>query len=113
MQSQSEAAAMRAADCLEKFSRHNSYQLYELKDDLINILVNVPQKEVRWHLAQILPRLKLSPDDLMTASTIWFHDFYHSTTSSIVRTESLQAIFNIRNHYPTIKLRQGRRWNTD
>lgn len=98
IQGASEALAMRAADCLEKFNREHVDQVEKYKDDLIHILVEVSQKEVRWHLAQILPRLQLSQDDLEVASKVWIHDFYNSK-SAIVRVESLQALFNIRDRY--------------
>lgn len=101
IQSEPEAVSMRAADCLEKYSRRNTQQLEEHADTLMHILEKVSQKEVRWHLAQILPRLKLSAGHFNIASKIWLHDYYNSS-SSIVRTESLQALFNIRNDYPLI-----------
>lgn len=101
LRNESEAIAMRAADCLEKFSRRNSFQLNSYKYDLVDVLVNVKQKEVRWHLAQILPRLKLSSSDLKKISKIWIHDYYNSP-SSIVRAESLQALYEIRTSYPII-----------
>lgn len=96
-----EAIAMRAADCLEKFSRQNYLQLEPYKGDLVDVLENIHQKEVHWHLAQILPRLKLSSSDLKKVSKIWLENYYNST-SSIVRTESLQALYEIRTSYPAI-----------
>ena len=101
LRSESEAIAMRAADCLEKFSRRNSFQLNPYKDDLVDVLVNVKQKEVRWHMAQILPRLKLSSSDLETVTKIWIQDYYDSP-SSILRAESLQALYEIRTSHPIV-----------
>lgn len=99
MRDDSESTAMRAADCLEKYSRTHASHLQDYEDILLKILEVVPQKEVRWHLAQILPRLELSSASMTRAAKVWLYDYYHST-SSIVRTASLQAVFDIRNRKP-------------
>lgn len=94
MSDKSDGLAMRAADCLEKFSRRHAKLLQPHIKRLIAILQSMPQKEVRWHLAQILPRLPLSEEDLHDATVIWIKDFYEHS-SSIVRAASLQAVFDV------------------
>lgn len=101
MRDESAAVAMRAADCLEKFSRDNANKLQPYAKDLVDILTSNSQQEVRWHLAQILPKLKLSSKDISRAADIWLSDFYNAK-SSIVRTESLQALYEIKEVYPEI-----------
>lgn len=90
--------AMRAADGLEKFSLQHTTGLQPFADDLIEILQNQSQKEVRWHLAQILPRLKLSDEQMRIVLKIWIEDFYKSP-SNIVQAMSLQAVHDIADVY--------------
>lgn len=48
MREYSAALAMRAADCLEKLSRTRPELLQMYSNELLTILVAVPQKEIRW-----------------------------------------------------------------
>jgi len=52
---------MRAADVVEKATRTSPHLLQPHKRRLLSDIAAVEQQEVRWHLAQILPRLPLSP----------------------------------------------------
>lgn len=90
--------AMRAADSLEKFSLSHATKLQPFTDSLIEILQHQSQKEVRWHLAQILPRLKLSDEQLQIAMKVWVEDFYQSP-SNILQVMSLQAVHDIAGVY--------------
>ena len=51
---------MRAADALEKASRGKAEILEAHKAELLGLFAEAEQQEVRWHLAQIVPRLPLS-----------------------------------------------------
>src|SRR3989338_90303 len=51
---------MRAADAMEKISLMHPEYLWPHHDFLIEQAARSDQKEVRWHLAQMLPRLKLT-----------------------------------------------------
>ena len=51
---------MRAADALEKVSKGHPALLNPFKEILLNAAADSEQQEVRWHMAQMLPRLKLS-----------------------------------------------------
>lgn len=99
MRTEEGAVAMRAADCLEKFSREHSVALNKYASELIAILGSSNQQEIRWHLAQILPRMALTTEQFKLVSAIWSDDVYHHR-SSIVRTESLQALYEISQKYP-------------
>src|SRR5690606_22993415 len=56
------------------------------------------QKEVRWHMAQILPHLQLTDKESLRALNIWKKDF-HTSNSSILKTFSMQAVADLsRNH---------------
>ena len=86
-----EALNMRIADALEKISAENHRSLESYVPELIKILHDYHQKEVRWHMAQILPRLAMTESELTTARRIWKYDF-HLSHSKIVRVFSLQAL---------------------
>jgi hypothetical protein len=81
---------MRAAHAIEKATavRPELLQLYKKK--LLNEVASVDQQEVRWHVAQMLPRLQLSTKERDLAVAILFE--YLDDKSSIVRTFSMQAL---------------------
>lgn len=54
---------MRAADALEKASREDPEILMPHKHSLLSEIAEDPQQEVRWHLLQMLPRLRLTPSE--------------------------------------------------
>jgi hypothetical protein len=81
---------MRAADAIEKITANQPHYLQPYKDMLINQVANVNQQEVRWHVAQILPRLSLNHRERETAVEILFG--YLQDKSKIVKTFSLQAL---------------------
>jgi len=51
---------MRAADAAGKVTRRRSDLLNSCKQRLLDGVAAVPQQEVRWHVAQMLPRLALT-----------------------------------------------------
>jgi hypothetical protein len=50
---------MRAADAAEKISRDRVILLQPDKRLLLGLLAETTQQEMRWHLAVMVPRLKL------------------------------------------------------
>jgi hypothetical protein len=81
---------MRAADAVEKISATHPHYLQPYKDLLINQVAAVNQQEIRWHVAQILPRLSLNQQERETVAEILFG--YLQDKSKIVKTFSLQAL---------------------
>jgi len=81
---------MRAADALEKASAQNPELLRPFKPELLGLLVEERQKEVRWHLAQMVPRLQLTPAERRRAMSA-LRD-YLQDSSSIVKTFAMQAL---------------------
>ncbi len=47
---------MRASDAIEKITRLRPELLQPYKKDFLNVFARINQKEVRWHLVQILPK---------------------------------------------------------
>ena len=54
---------MRAADSIEKVSRRHSAYLDKHKTVLLGMIADATDKELKWHLAQLVPRLKLDDDE--------------------------------------------------
>lgn len=85
-----EVIRMRAADAVEKASRKAAQRLLPHKKTILDALPEIDQSEVRWHLAQILPRLPLTPSEKKRTVAILkahLHD-----KSAIVRVNALEAL---------------------
>lgn len=80
---------MRSADVLEKISARQPDLLHPLKPAILQAL-SCEQQEVRWHVAQILPRLPLTPAERDAATSALVG--YARDRSAIVRTCALQAL---------------------
>jgi HEAT repeat protein len=81
---------MRAADAVEKITAAHPEFLRPFKDRLIGQVARIDQQEVRWHVAQMLPRLELDEDEKATSVTILL-DYLHDK-SKIVKTFAMQAL---------------------
>jgi hypothetical protein len=84
---------MRAADAAEKVTAQRPDLLQRYKTSLLNTIANIDQQEVRWHVAQMIPRLNLTPTERVRALGILFA--YFSLKSKIVRTFALQALVSL------------------
>jgi HEAT repeat protein len=84
---------MRAADAVEKATRERPHLLQPWKRPLLEKVAARKEKEVRWHLAQLLPRLKLTAAERETAVAILTG--YLADESSIVKTFSMQALADL------------------
>jgi HEAT repeat protein len=84
---------MRAADALEKVTIEHPEWLTPYKQRLLRIAAAATQQEVRWHMAQLLPRLALTPIQRRGAVRLLMQ--YRSDASSIVRTFALQALVEL------------------
>jgi len=84
---------MRAADATEKITMSRPEYLYPYKHILINQVAAIRQQEVRWHLAQMFPRLRLTRPERRTVVNILL-DFLNDE-SKIVQTFSMQALADI------------------
>lgn len=84
---------MRAADAVEKISRVHPEWLKPCKKILVDRITKVEQQEVRWHSAQILPRLELTSAERRTVFTLL--KSYLSDESRIVKTFAMQGLVDI------------------
>jgi hypothetical protein len=84
---------MRAADAIEKVTRTHPELLQPWKQALLEVVSALPQKEVRWHVAQMLPRLSLTRGEQKRVVRILMG--YLADVSSIVKASSMQALVNL------------------
>ena len=84
---------MRAADAAEKVTAVRPDLLRPFKSRLLNEVASINQQEVRWHVAQMIPRLALTKSERHKA--IGIMRGYLSDKSSIVKTFSMQALADL------------------
>src|SRR5580698_4171694 len=114
--SDDEVLRMRAADAIEKITAKRPDLLQRFKKKFLAVANRTDQQEVRWHAAQILPRLKLTTIERAVIVEILFD--YLRDKSSIVKTFAMQALADLAARDPQLqsKIRPLRRthpnWHT-
>jgi exonuclease VII large subunit len=86
---------MRAADAIEKITTNNKHYLTSHKNEIIKLCELVNNKELKWHLALVIPRLHLNTKEITKiwdTLTKWAKDKKNSRS---VRVNSIQALFEI------------------
>jgi activator of HSP90 ATPase len=86
---------MRAADAIEKITIKNPLFLKKHKKAIFGLCDTAYNKELKWHLALLIPRLELSKEELSktwNALTRWAKD---KTNSRIVRVNSIEGLFEL------------------
>ncbi|HXV42386.1 MAG TPA: hypothetical protein VEC96_04950 [Anaerolineae bacterium] len=84
---------MRSADAVEKITALHPEYLQPYKNQLIEQVANIDQQEVRWHVAQMLPRLELSEAERARSVEILMD--YLNDKSKIVKTFAMQALADL------------------
>jgi hypothetical protein len=84
---------MRCADALEKITILHPEYLQPFKLIVLDQVASIEQQEVRWHTAQLIPRLALTPEERSRA--VSFLGSYLSDNSSIVKTFAMQALADL------------------
>lgn len=84
---------MRAADCLEKLSLEPQFDLRSYSAELLGLMAESLQSEVRWHLALMAPRLQLRGVEIRRAAAIL--EGYLEDRSSIVKTCAMQGLWEL------------------
>lgn len=92
---------MRAADAAEKVTRENPELLRPFKSELLGLMADATQQEVRWHLAAMVPRLALNAKERQLVISLL--NGYLSDRSSIVRTFALQGLADLAEGEPSIR----------
>ena len=88
-----EVLRMRSADAVEKITMQRPELLQPFKKNLLSLAGTITQKEVRWHLAILIPRLELTATERTVSVEILF-DFLRDT-SSIVKTFAMQSLADL------------------
>jgi hypothetical protein len=83
----------RAADAAEKVSAKKPRLLDRHKAQLLGLLAEAEQIELRWHLAAMIPRLRLTPAERHRAVAALQR--YLDDRSSIVKTFALQGLTDL------------------
>jgi len=84
---------MRAADAAEKISTVRPELLKAYKRELVGLLAETEQIELRWHLALMAPRMELNARERARASEALQR--YLKDRSSIVKTFALQGLADL------------------
>jgi hypothetical protein len=92
---------MRAADAAEKVTRENPELLRPYKKELLGLMAEAGEQELRWHLAAMVPRLPLSPKERKLAVSLL--NGYLKDRSSIVKTFALQGLADLALVEPSIR----------
>jgi hypothetical protein len=93
--------SMRAADAAEKVSARKPRLLDRHKAELLGLLAETEQIELRWHLAAMIPRLRLTPPERQRALAALDH--YLNDRSSIVKTFALQGLADLSQNDVTLR----------
>jgi len=92
---------MRAADATEKVTRRNREFLQPYKKELLGLMADAKEQELRWHLAVMVPRLLLTAKERRRAISLL--NSYLEDRSSIVRTFALQGLADLAQDDPSIR----------
>jgi HEAT repeat protein len=92
---------MRSADAVEKVTHLHPEYLHPHKDLLLTQIAKIEQQEVRWHVAQIIPRLDLTVPESEAAIEIL--KGYLEDDSRIVRTFAMDALAGFAERNPELQ----------
>lgn len=92
---------MRAADAAEKVTREDRELLRPYKKELLGLMAEADQQELRWHLAAMVPRLTLTPGERKRAADLL--SGYLQDRSSIVKTFALQGLADLAEDDPNLR----------
>jgi hypothetical protein len=84
---------MRASDAVEKISIEHADWLKPYKKLFLSRIAEIDQKEVKWHVAQILPRFTLTQSEREKVFNLMKK--YLDDKSQIVKTFAMQALTDI------------------
>lgn len=92
------AIASRAADALERATRDRPAVAQRWKDELLGLMAETTEKKVRWNLALLVPRLKLTVPECRRAAEVL--NTYLDDPSSIVKTAALHGMADLTRQDP-------------
>ena len=90
--------ASRAADVLERVTRDRPDQTQRWKNALVGLMAETTEKKVRWNLALVVPRLKLTVAECRRAAEAM--QTYLDDPSSVVKTAALHGMTDLTRQDP-------------
>jgi hypothetical protein len=93
--SKNRLVVMRAADAVEKITITRPQYLQKHENELFQMCMVAKEKELKWHLALLLPRLSLLPHERAGAWKILTAWVKNKNASRIERVNALQALFEL------------------
>jgi len=96
------AVIMKAIDIIEKITLIHKEYLQKYKVEILSLSKNAENIELKWHLAQLLPRVKYANDEIEIIWKILEEWTLNTKESKIVRVNSLQSLYEfaiINNRY--------------
>jgi hypothetical protein len=92
---------MRAADAAEKVTRKHRELLQPYKKELLGLMSEAQEQELRWHLAVMVPRLPLNAKEKhFVISSL---NGYLEDRSSVVKTFALQGLADLAQAEPGLR----------
>jgi hypothetical protein len=92
---------MRAADAAEKVTRARRELLLPYKKELLGLMAESQEQEMRWHLASMVPRIILNSNERQAAISLLTG--YLQDRSSIVKTFALQGMADLAQDEPSLR----------
>ena len=86
---------MRAIDAVEKVTSKRPEFLITHKSQLLAILNSADHKELKWHIAQLIPRVDLTVAELKDVWNKFAYWALNKTESKIVRVNAIQGLFDL------------------
>jgi len=86
---------LRASDAIEKISVVKPGYLYKHKKAILNLCKKVNEIGLQWHLALLLPRLKLTDKEFEYSWAILKGWVLDKSNSRIVRVNAIQGLFEM------------------
>ena len=87
------AVANRAADALERVTRDRPRRVQRWKEPLLGLMAETTEKKLRWNLALVIPRLKLTVAECRRVAAVL--ESYLDDLSSIVKTAALHGLADL------------------
>lgn len=92
---------MRSADAVEKITAQHPELLRPYKTQLIAQVARIEQKEVRWHVAQMICRVRWNAAEQRRVLELMLE--YSSDSSSIVKAFAMQALADLARQAPELR----------
>lgn len=94
---------MRTADAIEKITKAHPEFLSIHKEQIFRLLQSADHIELKWHIAQLLPRLQLTSEELEHAWKTLSYWVQNPNEGKIVRINALQSLYDLSLLHPALR----------